>query len=632
MKIVLLLLLACSSFMAYAKPTPATPADFARLPQASYFQLSPDGQSVAFQMVHEGEPVLITKALAAKSDIKPGALPLNGAQLQWFRWVNNERLLVAIRMTSDEKTIRTQLYKVYSPKHAFIRVFSVDRSGLKPVYFDMDANKYGFTLSYPRLIDILDSDPEHVLLALDSLEDSFGKYQVHKVNVYTGKKELVEANRGEYSAFMADNNGDLRVAFKFGVGSGTDIAVYTRADEQSPFKLLQKESFMEKELLRPVRFDYARDDILIFTSGELEDDNYDQDDEDLFELNIKTGEWLGEHKDIVRDNARKVLEKTFKGKRVRLRDWTDDVNLGRAIYEVYADTAPPQYFLLDTEAKRVDFLASAYPQLENLPLAKMHEVSYTARDGLKIPAYLSLPAEAEGVDKPKLPAIIFPHGGPWARDYWGFDNYVQFFASKGYLVFQPQFRGSTGFGFEHLRAGDKEWGLAIQDDITDGVQWLAKEGYIDLGKVCIAGGSFGGYATGMGLAKTPELYQCGISINGVLDMKRFNKDVLRYNKYNRELTNSEWDLKKVSPYHLYKNIDDPMLIIYGDQDSIVYPEHSIKMHEKLDKKGKTSELVLLPNGEHWRTIEANEIKMFEAMDKFLNAYLPVHKAEAISKN
>lgn len=632
MKIVLLLLFACLSYAANAAPSNVDPADFARLPQATYFQLSPDGQSVAFAMVHNGEPAIVTKALDPKSTIKPGGLPLNGAHLQWFRWVNDERLLIAIRMTAEEKTIRTQLYKVHSPKHAFIRVFSVDRSGLNPVYFDMDSNKYGFTLSYPRLIDMLDDDPEHVLLALDSLEASFGKYQVHKVNVYTGKKELVEANRGEYSAFMADNTGNLRVAFKFGVGSGTDIAVYTRADEQSPFKLLQKESFMEKELLRPVRFDYARNDVLIFTSGELEDDNYDQDDKDLFELNIKTGEWLGEHKDAIRDNAKEVLEKTFKGKRVRLRSWTDDINLGRAIYEVYADTAPPQYFLLDTEQKRVDFIASAYPQLENIPLAKMQEVSYMARDGLKIPAYLTLPVDAKDKAKPKLPAIIFPHGGPWARDYWGFDNHVQFFASKGYLVFQPQFRGSSGFGFEHLRAGDKQWGLGIQDDITDGVKWLAKQGYIDPERVCIAGASFGGYATGMGLATTPELYKCGISINGVLDMKRFNKDVLRYNKYNRELTNSEWGLKKVSPHHLYKNIDDPMLIIYGDQDSVVYPEHSIKMHEKLDKKGKTSELVLLPKGEHWRTIEANEIKKFEAMDKFLDNYLPVHKAQAVSKN
>ena len=632
MKTVLLLLFTCFSYAAHATSATASPEDFARLPHASYFQLSPDGQSIAFAMIHNGEPALVTKALDPKSEIKPGGLPLNGAHLQWFRWVNNERLLIAIRMTAEEKTIRTQLYKVHSPKHAFIRVFSVDRSGLNPVYFDMDSNKYGFTLSYPRLIDMLDDDPEHVLLALDALEDSFGKYQVHKVNVYTGEKELVEANRGEYSAFMADNTGNLRVAFKFGVGSGTDIAVYTRADEQSPFKLLQKESFMEKELLRPVRFDYARNDVLIFTSGELEDDNYDQDDKDLFELNIKTGEWLGEHKDVVRDNAKKVLEKTFKGKRVRLRSWTDDINLGRAIFEVYADTAPPQYFLLDTEQKRVDFVASAYPQLDNVPLAKMREVSYTARDGLKIPAYLTLPVEAESKSKPKLPAIIFPHGGPWARDYWGFDNHVQFFASKGYLVFQPQFRGSSGLGFDHLRAGDKQWGLGIQDDITDGVKWLAKEGYIDPERVCIAGGSFGGYATGMGLATTPELYKCGISINGVLDMKRFNKDVLRYNKYNRELTNSEWGLKKVSPYHLYKNIDDPMLIIYGDQDSVVYPEHSIKMHEKLEKKGKSSELVLLPNGEHWRTIEANEIKKFEAMDKFLDKHLPVHKAQAISKN
>ncbi|HEY7771987.1 MAG TPA: prolyl oligopeptidase family serine peptidase, partial [Marinagarivorans sp.] len=573
------------------------------------------------QVVHEGKPALVTKALAADSDIKPGALPLNGAHLQWFRWANNERLLVAIRMTAEGYTLRRPTFRVTVPKRSFVRVFSVDRSGLNPVYFDMEPNKYGYTLTYPYLISGLKDDPEHVLLSLDPLEDKFDKAMVHKVNVNTGKKTLIEGNRGEYSSFMADRDGKLRVAFKFGVGTGTDVAVYTRTDEDAPFSRLQKKSFRDKALLKPVRFDYQRKDVLIFTSGELEDDNYDQDDDDLYELNIVTGEWLGAHVDNVRKNVKSVLEKTFKGKRIRLRSWVDDVTLDKAIFEVYADTAPPQYFLLNIADKRVDFLAAAYPQLEGAALAKMQEVSYVARDGLKIPAYLTLPVQATGQDKPKLPAIIYPHGGPWARDYWGFNNYVQFFASKGYAVFQPQFRGSKGYGYEHLRAGDKQWGLAIQDDITDGVKWLVEQGVIDPKKICIVGGSFGGYAAGMGLASTPELYRCGISINGVLDMKLFNRDVLRNNEYSREITNPEWGISKVSPYHLSKHIDDPLLIIYGEDDSVVDPEHSKKMYKRLKKQGKTTQLIELPKGEHWRTIEANEIKTFKAMDDFLNTYL-----------
>jgi dipeptidyl aminopeptidase/acylaminoacyl peptidase len=598
-----------------------SPADFAKLPRASNFQLSPDGKSIAYQLVYEGKAALITKALAKDTDIKTGALPLNGAHLQWFRWINNERLLVSIRMTAEEHVLRQPLYTVTVPRHSFSRVFSVDRSGLNPIYFDMEANKYGYRLSAAFLISMLKDDPEHVLLALDPVEDRFDRFKVHKVNVNTGKKTLVEDNRGGYSYFIADRHGKLRVAIKTGISSGTDIGIYTRPDEQSPFKLLQKKSFMDKELLSPVRFDYERDDVLILTSDELEDDDYDQDDDDLYELNIVTGEWLGPHVDKVRKNAKAVIEKAFKGPRAELRSWLNDVTLDLAIYEIYGDTHPPQYFLLNLKEKRLDFIASAYPELENIPLAKMKEVEYKARDGLTIPAYLSLPPSAEKVDKPKLPAIIFPHGGPWARDYWGFDNYVQFFASKGYAVFQPQFRGSTGFGYEHLRAGDKQWGLAIQDDITDGVHWLIKEEIIDPKKICIVGGSFGGYATAMGLAKTPDLYRCGVSINGVMDMKLFNRTVLGRNQYNRELTNPEWGIAKVSPYHLSKNIDDPMLIIYGEKDSVVDPKHSISMHKKLSRQVKGTELLKLPNGEHWISIEENEIKSFEAMDKFLSRYL-----------
>ena len=155
--------------------------------------------------------------------------------------------------------------------------------------------------------------------------------------------------------------------------------------------------------------------------------------------------------------------------------------------------------------------------------------------------------------------VIYPHGGPWAHDEWGFDNYVQFFASRGYAVFQPQFRGSTGHGIHHQEAGYGQWGYAIQDDITDGVSWLIEQGIADPDRICIVGSSFGGYAAAMGVAKTPDLFRCAISINGVLNFKTFMRSQRRllFSAINRAITKGDGDSEMASPYHMAKDITAP---------------------------------------------------------------------------
>jgi len=186
---------------------------------------------------------------------------------------------------------------------------------------------------------------------------------------------------------------------------------------------------------------------------------------------------------------------------------TDEVvyyrrNDDKVIFEFSSDTQPSLYLYLDAKSGVSKNLPSPYPQLQGHTFSKMQEVSYEARDGLTIPAFLTVPHDKE---QKNLPTIIYPHGGPWSHDEWGFDARVQFFADRGYAVLQPQFRGSTGYGVAHEEAGYRQWGLAIQDDITDGVKWLIDEGIADPEKICIVGASFGGYAAALGLATTPEL-------------------------------------------------------------------------------------------------------------------------------
>lgn len=599
-----------------------TPEEFARLPAVSSPQISPNGEQVAYVITYEDMPVIVTKHLYKSEEKFIGVIPLRDIHLSWFRWVNDDRLLVGARMAV--KWPHVGLLNL-------TRLFSVDKNGENVQLFDMRPNKWGYFLQHPHLVHDLAHDREHVLLALDESDENWAMPKVHKVNVYNGQKTLVEANRTGFYHFIADNNGQIRVGIK-ARDKGKVALIYYRDEENSNWKLLQREKYLSDKLMYPVRFDYTDNNVLVFSSQELEDDDYDQDDHDLHLYDLKQNKIIGPYHNAPRESARAALKKAFPGRRVDLLSSMDKINLGKAFYEVYSDVHPPQYFLFDLQKKEAAYFGSAYPNLDEAALHPMQELNYKARDGLNIPTYLTLPVSAKGKDKPKLPLIVYPHGGPWARDYWGFDNYVQMFASEGYAVFQPQFRGSTGFGYEHEVAGYQQWGLGIQDDITDGVHWLIEQGIADPARICIVGASFGGYAAAMGLVKTPELYKCGISINGVLDMKLHYDGLGRYlfSGLNRELLNPRWDIKQVSPYHLRKQIKTPLLLIAGEKDTVVDPKHSRNMYKQLKRQGNQVEYVELPKGEHWRTIESNEKIALRNMQVFLKRYLaaPLQTAAA----
>ncbi len=588
--------------------------DFARLPMFSLPSLSPSGDSFAYMATANDKPVLVTRPLTKKgSKYKVSVIPLDGLHVNRIRWINDERLLIVVRMTV--KRPRVGLVNIS-------RIFSINRDGSNPVFFKMKPNELGYYLQYPSMIHSLPDDPKHVLLSLDHSKHRWATSPVHKVNIYTGERVKVESNARGFAFFHADYSGNVRIAVK-ALDGGKMWAMYYRKTVSAPWTLLQKETYNSDSRMSALRFDYEDDNILLISSKGLEDENID-DGKDVYRYNLTTQKVIGPYTHPARDAAERVIRKSFEGRAVDLISWVDNITLDKAIYEVSSDTLPAQYYIYDIKARVVNYLGSSYPQLEvdGLTLSPMKEVVYKSRDGLTVPAYLTLPKASTGSPKVKPPLVVYPHGGPWARDYWGFDNYVQFFASQGYAVFQPQFRGSTGFGYAHLEAGYKQWGLAIQDDITDGVQWLIKEGKVDPNRICIVGSSFGGYAAAMGLTKTPELYKCGVSINGVLDMKRYHDSLghLIYAKLNREITNSDWGIKKVSPYHLRDKIKVPLLLIAGEKDTVVPNKHSKTLYKKLKRKGSV-QYVELPKGEHWRTIESNEIKKLEVIGEFLSQHL-----------
>jgi dipeptidyl aminopeptidase/acylaminoacyl peptidase len=284
-------------------------------------------------------------------------------------------------------------------------------------------------------------------------------------------------------------------------------------------------------------------------------------------------------------------------------------------------TTPGIYYLGDRDHKTLAEIAHTYPQLEG-KLQGRKKIVYSARDGKTIEGYLTLPKNHD-LNVPS-PAVIFPHGGPMARDYGDFDYWAEFFASKGLIVLQPNFRGSSGYGREFELEAIQNMGLTMQDDLTDAANWLLERKLADPNRLAIAGGSYGGYAALMGAVKTPDLFKCAISFAGISDLIELRNSKIYYVGYEvvREQFGRENEkLEAVSPIKFLDKIKIPILLVHGDEDRTVFVEQSRKMANALKNKNKIYTYVELEKGDHYLSLQENRHKFFNAMDEFLDKHL-----------
>lgn len=306
---------------------------------------------------------------------------------------------------------------------------------------------------------------------------------------------------------------------------------------------------------------------------------------------------------------------------------TTDADRTKFVISVSSSTNPGDYYYYDKEFGTLSFLWERMPWIDRSKLSKMQPISYTARDGLEISGYLTIPVNSDGKN---LPMVVHPHGGPNARDYYGFNDYVQFLASRGYAVFQMDFRGSTGYGAKHYISANKQFGKTMQDDITDGVNLLIEEGIADPNRIAIFGGSYGGYATMAGLAFTPDLYAAGINFVGVVDLELLqegsNRNSQRFNGFFHELR-MEWGdpddpadreyIIESSPLQQAHKIKSPVLIVHGAQDNNVKLEHAIKLRDRLKSLDKEYEWYVEPYEGHGFRGEQSNVNFYNVMEDFL---------------
>ncbi|MGD8681943.1 MAG: S9 family peptidase, partial [Lysobacterales bacterium] len=302
----------------------------------------------------------------------------------------------------------------------------------------------------------------------------------------------------------------------------------------------------------------------------------------------------------------------------------DDETLGVIVAQ--SSVQPTKYYLFNFEDNTLEWLADSRPWVDPAKMSEMRPYSFKARDGMQMYGYLTIPTGSSGKN---LPMVVNPHGGPWARDGWGYNPEHQFLANRGYAVLQVNFRGSTGFGREHLLSAFKQWGQSMQNDISDAVKWAIDEGIADPQRICIYGGSYGGYAAMAGLTFTPDLYKCGINYVGVTDLPLLFKtapDSWAAGEEQMKVMVGDPDkekefLEEWSPVNHADRIKAPVFMAYGLQDPRVNIRHEQVMENALEDAGVPFEVMIKKDEGHGYRKQENRYDFYGKMDEFLAKYI-----------
>jgi dipeptidyl aminopeptidase/acylaminoacyl peptidase len=593
--------------------------DFFKNPEKAAFQLSPDGKSISFMQSYQRRLNVFVQPRKGGSAVR----------------VSNE----------TERSVAGYFWKG-SSRIVYLKDFKGDEN-----YHLVSVNADGTNLVDLTPFDnvramIIDDRPDHddeMLISLNKRNPEV--FDVYRLNLKTKELAMIAENPGHITEWVPDHDGRIRVATST---DGVNTSLLYRADEKSPFKTVITTSF--KESISPHFFSF--DNTKLYASSNI---NRDKLAIVLIDPTTATEERvIFEHPDVdveylARSRKRQVithatfttwkrqrtyfdmrteaifrdLERQLPGYQIGLQ--SHDKNESVYVISTSNDRTMGSEYLYDVAAKELTKLADRTPWLDEKDLVKMLPITYTARDGLTINGYLTLPRGGEK----NLPLVVHPHGGPWARDEWGYNPEVQFMASRGYAVLQMNFRGSTGYGRKFWEMSFKQWGKAMQDDITDGVRHLIREGVVDRKRVAIYGASYGGYATLAGLAFTPEVYACGVDYVGVSNLFTFLNTIPPYWKpqldmWHEMVGHPERDkalLEAASPVLHVDQIRAPLLIAQGAKDPRVNVDESDQMVAALKKRGVAVEYILKDNEGHGFHNEENRFEFYEAMERFLAKHI-----------
>jgi dipeptidyl aminopeptidase/acylaminoacyl peptidase len=618
-------LIAGCAVTAHAQPAKQYPLrDFFKNPEQAYFRLSPDGKHLGFMQPYESRMNIFVQPID-KIGTKDG-----------------------IKRVTAETARDIPNYFFKGPQHVlFTKDFGGDEN-THVVTADIttgvvkDLTPHDNTRAI--ILDALPDDDDHVLVMHNKRKKEI--FDVYRVNIKTGEEKLVAENPGNFTRWETDHAGKIRVAIS---ADGVNTSLFYRETESDEFKSILTTTFRENVNIAA----FTADNKQMYVAS-----NRGRDKSALFEFDPKTakeGKLIYENANVDVDSlswsrARKTItqtvvnfekaepvffdkesERVYKALKAKLPAYELGVQSATKdeqtlIVAAINDRTPGARYVYDVKADKLTKLADINPAIAEADMAEMKPVSYTSRDGLTIRGYLTLP---KGVVAKNLPVIVNPHGGPWARDSWGYNPEIQFLANRGYAVFQMNFRGSTGYGRKFWEASFKQWGLTMQDDITDGVNWLVKEGIADPKRIAIYGASYGGYATLAGITKTPDLYAAAVDYVGVANLFTFLKSIPPYWKPFAEMMKEmvgddlkdQVQFEATSPALNADKIKTPLFVAQGAKDPRVAKAESDQMVAALKKRGVEVDYMVKDNEGHGFRNQENQFEFYEAMEKFLAKHL-----------
>lgn len=637
-------LVAASCVVTAAEVTPSIETLF-KLPQYSSMQLSPDGEHIAALVPGNGR-----QNIAVINTKTRKAVPVTGLterDVVTVRWINSKRLLYR----SGSLGIRDE----YGGGGG---LYAIDRDGSDFRMVGDGGNErmargMHLVLRFLRVVATLPDESDDFIAQEVEIDDREAKPgALVRVDSRSGKRTPISFSKPESAAdeaWIADSQGVGRV---FAASSEGRMRIYYRKAKEAPWMKLDDFSLFSGDQWMPLAV--AEDDRTLYVTSRK---GRDKGAIVLYDPETRTfGEVLAAHPQVdlsglvrlagkvvgVNYEADKGGTAWFDEELARIQGGIDRAlpatvnrlsvsrDRSRFIVTSRSDVKPASFYLFDRHAGKLEWLADASPWIDPKTMSPVTPVRYKARDGLEIPGYLTVPRSSSGKN---LPMVVMIHGGPWVPgDAWYYQPEVQFFASRGYAVLQPNFRGTTRYGWKHFSSSFKQWGLAMQDDITDGVKWAVEQGVADSERICIYGASYGGYAAMMGLAKTPELFKCGINYVGVTDLNLFatahwsdlaNSEFAKYGikAMVGDLEGDQEQLKTTSPVEMAARIKAPVFMAYGAADRRVVPEHGTRMKAALEGRGAKPLWMMVDGEGHGFREMKNQVSFYGAMEKFLAEHI-----------
>jgi dipeptidyl aminopeptidase/acylaminoacyl peptidase len=595
--------------------------DFFKNPEKTSYAISPDGSYFSFRAPWEGRMNIFVQQVGEEEATQ--ITFETDRDISGYFWANDERILFLKDNGGDEN----------------FKLYGVNIDGSNPICLtDFENVRTG-------IIDRLDDIPNEIIISMNRRVPQV--FDPYRLNIVTGELTLLYENPGNITGWLTDHDGKLRVAIA--MTNMVNTTILYRETETDEFKPVLTTNF--KETLAPLFFTF--DNKMLYASSNLGRDKqsivvfdpatgkevevlFADDEVDVDGLTYSRKRKVLTYASYTKDMMNyKFFDETFESMYNRVKGelsaydcyfTSSNTDEDKFLVRTYSDRSLGAYYFYDKQTDELSLISTVSPWLNEDEMAPMKPIKYTSRDGLTINGYLTLPV---GVKAKNLPVIVNPHGGPWARDMWGFSPEVQFLANRGYAVLQMNFRGSTGYGREFWEKSFKQWGRTMQDDITDGVNWLVEQGIADKERIGIYGASYGGYATLAGLAFTPDLYKCGVDYVGVSNMFTFMNTIPPYwEPYRQMFYEMVGDpvadsvmLAEVSPVFHADKITAALFVAQGAKDPRVNVDESDQMVEAMKARGVDVEYMVKDNEGHGFRNEENRFDFYRAMILFLDKHL-----------